>query len=123
VLFIGGTAFAASEPSNAAAQTIQVDMTNYAFTPNTLQLRANTPYRLRFSNASHTGHSFRAREFFATSSVTPADQSKIVDGEVEVDSGQTVEVNLMIPTPGTYKFHCSHFLHSAFGMTGEAVVR
>jgi plastocyanin len=32
-------------------------------------------------------------------------------------------VSFSIPTPGTYKFHCTHFLHSAFGMTGEAVVR
>jgi plastocyanin len=55
--------------------------------------------------------------------VAPADQAKVVDGEVDVDGGQTVDVTLTIASPGNYKFHCSHFLHSAFGMTGEAVVR
>jgi plastocyanin len=24
---------------------------------------------------------------------------------------------------GTYNFHCSHFLHAGFGMTGTVVVR
>jgi len=124
-LFAITSAAAAPLPGSdaAAAQTISVDMTNYAFTPNTLHLRANSPYRLELRNTSHSGHSFSARLLFAVARVAAADQSKIVDGEVEVDGGQTVDVNLTVVTPGTYKFRCTHFLHSAFGMTGEAIVQ
>jgi uncharacterized cupredoxin-like copper-binding protein len=122
-LGVGNLAFGAGEPESGAPQTIHVDMSNYEFTPSTLQLRANSPYRLKLRNTSHGGHSFSARQLFAVANVAPADRSKIEDGEVEVDGGQTVDVSFSIPTPGTYRFHCTHFLHSAFGMTGEAVVR
>jgi len=109
--------------SDTSAETIRVDMANYSFTPNTLQLRANTPYRLELRNTSHGDHSFSARQLFAVASVESADRAKIEDGEIEVDGGQTVDVTFTVPTPGTYQFHCTHFLHSAFGMKGEAVVR
>jgi uncharacterized cupredoxin-like copper-binding protein len=108
---------------DTAAQTIQVDMANYSFTPSTLEMRANTPYRLELRNTSHGDHSFSARQFFAVANISPGDRAKIENGEVEVDGGQTVDVTFTIPTPGTYQFHCTHFLHSAFGMHGEAVVR
>jgi len=109
--------------SDTPAQTITVDMANYSFSPSTLQLHANTSYRLELRNTSHSGHSFSARMLFSVANVASGDRAKIENGEVEVDGGQTVDVTLTIPTPGTYKFRCTHFLHSAFGMTGEAVVR
>jgi uncharacterized cupredoxin-like copper-binding protein len=118
ILLGAGTAM-----SDTSAQTIQVDMANYSFTPSTLELHANTPYRLELRNTSHGDHSFSARQLFAVANVSPGDRAKIENGEIEVDGGQTVDVTFTIPTPGTYQFHCTHFLHSAFGMHGEAVVR
>ncbi|HEY2886835.1 MAG TPA: cupredoxin domain-containing protein [Rhizomicrobium sp.] len=114
---------AGSAMGETSAQTLAVDMSNYSFTPNTLQLHANTAYRLELRNTSHSGHSFSARQLFAIANVATGDRAKIENGEVEVDGGQTVDVIFAIPTPGIYKFHCTHFLHSAFGMTGEAVVK
>lgn len=105
------------------AQTIQIQMSNYDFAPSTLQLHANTAYRLRLTNASHSGHSFDAPQLFAASSIEPADQAKVVDGDIEVGGGTTVEVNFTPTRAGSYKFRCSHFLHSAFGMKGEAIVQ
>lgn len=113
----------ASAGDAQSAQTIQVNMSNYEFTPGMLQLRANNSYRLRLTNTSHSGHDFDAPQLFAAASIAPADQSKVADGEVEVGGGQTVEVTFTPTRAGAYKFHCSHFLHSAFGMTGEAVVQ
>jgi plastocyanin len=43
-------------------------------------------------------------------------------GEVEVEGGQTVDVKFVPTVSGAYKFHCSHFLHASFGMTGDVVV-
>ena len=106
-----------------ADEVIQVNLSNDAFAPSSLQLHANTTYRLRLTNTSHSGHDLDAPQLFAASSIAPADQSKVADGEIEVDSGQTVEVTFTPTKTGTYKFRCSHFLHSAFGMTGEAVVQ
>lgn len=106
-----------------SALSIQIAMSNYSFVPSTLQLRANTTYRLRLTNTSHSGHDLDAPQLFAASSIAPADQSKVTDGEIEVDGGQTVEVTFTPIRAGTYDFHCTHFLHSAFGMHGEAIVR
>jgi plastocyanin len=109
--------------SSAEATSVEVVMTDYMFTPDKLQFRANTPYHLRFVNNTSRGHSFDAPELFAAMRIADDDQSKISDGKIEVARGQTVDVNLVPQTPGTYKFQCSHFLHATFGMTGEAVIR
>ena len=104
------------------AQTVQVVMTNYAFAPNALQFRSNTPYHLHLVNSSSHGHSFNAPDFFAAVSIAPEDRSRVVTGEVEVEGGEAVDVKIVPAKPGTYKFHCSHFLHATFGMSGEAMI-
>jgi plastocyanin len=122
------SAIAQNQPGGASpdwskAQSVEVAMANYMFTPNTLRFRANTPYHLRFMNNSGHGHSFDAPEFFAAVQIADDDQSKVNKGEIEVEGGQTVDVKFVPQTTGTYKFHCSHFLHASFGMTGEAVIQ
>ena len=105
------------------AQTVQVVMTNYAFTPNALQFRSNTPYHLRLVNNSGHDHSFDASDFFAAVGIAPEDQIKIAAGRVEVEGGHAVDLRIVPVKPGTYEFHCAHFLHSTFGMTGDAQIQ
>jgi uncharacterized cupredoxin-like copper-binding protein len=126
LLFLG-TAQAQNAPAPAAAdwstaQTVQLDMADFAFTPKALQFNANKPYDLRLTNKAGHGHSFDAPEFFAAVTVAPEDQAKVVKGEVEVEGGQTVDLKFVPTVSGAYKFHCSHFLHASFGMTGDVVV-
>ena len=110
-------------PDWADVVTVPLAIANFDFTPNALQFRANMPYRLRLTNSASGGHSFNAPEFFAAVSVAPEDRAKIVKGEIEVAAGQSVEVKFVPKVSGTYRFHCSHFLHAGFGMTGTVVVR
>ncbi len=37
--------------------------------------------------------------------------------------GRATRSITLVPRAGTYRLHCSHFLHSSFGMTGTIVVR
>jgi|ERR1043166_224108 plastocyanin len=115
---------AAAQPAaNAAgAQPLSVVMTNFKFTPNELRLHHGTAYRLEFTNRGTSDHNFTSPEFFSAVSVAPEDRSKVVDGTVEVDEGQTVSVRVEALKPGSYPFHCSHFLHASFGMTGSATI-
>jgi uncharacterized cupredoxin-like copper-binding protein len=106
----------------SAAQTVQLDMADFAFTPKALQFTANKPYQLRLTNKAGHGHSFDAPEFFAAVTAAPEDKAKVVKGEVEVEGGQTVDVKFVPTVAGAYKFHCSHFLHASFGMTGDITV-
>src|SRR5258708_2847449 len=84
---LAGAATAAGEPAAvdlSKAQTVQVGMADFDFTPKKLQFHANLPYRLRLTNRAGHGHSFDAPEFFAAAGIAPDDWSKVVGGEIEV---------------------------------------
>jgi uncharacterized cupredoxin-like copper-binding protein len=123
-LCLSGAAVAQPAPSAdwQKAQVVEVVMTNYAFTPKSLRLRRGVPYRLHLVNSGSSGHDFTAPEFLSAVLIAPDDRAKVNGDEIEVAEGQAVDVKILPERPGAYAFHCSHFLHSMFGMTGEAVV-
>ena len=104
------------------AETIEIDLDSYSFTPKSLHLKRGAAYTLHFVNKSSKGHNFDAPKLFGALAVAPEDQSKIDGGKVEVGDGQSVDIKAVANTPGSYKFECSHFLHASFGMTGDAVI-
>ncbi|HEY2035013.1 MAG TPA: cupredoxin domain-containing protein [Rhizomicrobium sp.] len=113
---------AQTAPDWSQAQTITVSMSNYAFTPSTLTLKANQPYKLVFTSTVTKDHDFAAPELFAAGTIDPEDMSKVSKGVVEVDDGGTVAVRFTPTKPGTYDFACDHFMHSVLGMHGQAIV-
>src|ERR1700709_1263188 len=79
----------------AAAQTgeaITISLTDYAFTPSSLELKAGTLYRLHFTNGGSKDHDFTAPEFFVASQIAADDQAKVKRGTVAIDKGQEIEV-------------------------------
>ncbi len=104
------------------AQVVEIDLDSYSFTPKSLHLKKDTPYRLHFVNKASKGHNYDAPQFFAALVVAPADQAKVADGKIELDPGASVDVQAVPSVAGTYSVTCSHFLHSTMGMTGEAVI-
>ena len=107
------------------ATPISVSLTNFKFTPSTITLKSGTTYTLHLVNNGGSGHDFAAPEFFKASTIAPADKSKIDsdDGDVDLDSGQAVDITVTPNTPGTYKLVCTHFMHQTFGMTGQIIVQ
>lgn len=120
-LLLGLAAFTLATPAQAP-ETIAVTLSNFRYTPETIALRQGQPYVLRFTNAAKGGHDFVARDFFAAAAIATEDRAKIDKGGVEVPRGATVELRLTAPAAGRYKVHCSHFMHSTFGMQGEIIV-
>jgi uncharacterized cupredoxin-like copper-binding protein len=114
---------AATSVDWSKAESVEIVMTNYSFTPKALQLRRNTPYRLHFVNNGSRDHNFDAPELFRAMILAPDDRAKVADGTIEVDEGKTMDVMVMPLKPGSYAFHCSHFLHVTFGMRGEATIQ
>jgi plastocyanin len=113
-----------AQPATTAAsatETITVRLSNFAFDPGHLRLKAGVPVRLRLVNESGGGHDFSAPAFFSASSVLPGGSTPS-NGEMAVGSHQTVEIALMPRMPGTYRVECTHFLHSFFGMHGTVEV-
>lgn len=115
--FAGGAAIA-QDP----AQAITVELSSFKFTPATLRLTHGHAYVIHFVNRSSGGHDFVAKDFFAASTIAPEDRAKVAKGEVELGGGESADIHLVPNSPGTYKSHCSHFMHSSFGMTGTVVV-
>ncbi len=96
-------------------------MSDFAFDPARLVLKANQPVRLRLVNDSDGGHDFSAPALFATSSF-PAGASMPPGGSVDVGARQTAELAFVPHAAGKYPLECTHFLHSLFGMTGTVEV-
>jgi len=107
--------------SAAGAQpaTQTVDLANFSFSPKPIRLAAGQPVTLTFVNRSGSGHDFTARAFFAGARILAG---AAPGGKIELHGGETKSITL-VPGAGTYEVHCSHFLHTSFGMTDQILVR
>ncbi len=114
---------AARLPRKARRERVEIDLSNFKFTPDAITLRHGQPYVLHFVNQAKGGHDFEARAFFDAASVAPEDRAAVAKGKVALGDGQSVDVHLTAPAAGTYEAHCTHFMHSTFGMTGKIVVQ
>lgn len=109
-----------ASPALASPWPVQrIALANFRYAPGPIVLAAGQPVTLLFVNTAHGGHDFTARDFFARSRIIAGSAP---GGRVALSGGQTRSVTLL-PVPGTYRVHCSHFLHSSFGMTAAIIVR
>jgi len=111
-----GLAVAAPAPGQPSGVTIS--LYSFGYSPRPIILRPGVPVTLTFVNRSGSGHDFTAKRFFASSRIL---SGSVPDGELEFRGGETKTVRL-VPARGTYKAHCSHFLHAQMGMTDRIVV-
>jgi uncharacterized cupredoxin-like copper-binding protein len=103
------------------AQTVDVHLANFDFTPPVIRMRAGRPYRLALTNDSDGPHNFAAPRFFAAARVAPRDARIVARGRVELRGGESRIVHV-IPARGVYKVKCSHLGHAILGMTARIVV-
>jgi uncharacterized cupredoxin-like copper-binding protein len=109
------------------AETLSLTLSDFHFTPEKLELRQGTPYRLHLVNASTSAHTFASEAFFRAIAVRPPAQATgalvpVALRDVELGPEEQKDVNFVAVTPGSYDFECSKFLHSMFGMTGKIIV-
>ena len=105
-------------PAVAAAPGVTVDVQSFYFAPKPIHLRAGEPVTLTFVNRSGSSHDFTAHAFFASSRITAGDAR---EGEIDLKGHETKSVTLT-PRAGTYRAHCSHFMHKQLGMTETIMV-
>lgn len=120
-VFWGGASAATPRKPAERTQLVNVVLTNFAFTPQTLHLNRGRTYRLHFVNQGSDAHNFSAPEFFAASQINAADMGAVSGGKVELGKGESRDVRL-VPSAGKYAVTCTHFLHASFGMTGSITV-
>jgi uncharacterized cupredoxin-like copper-binding protein len=121
IVLVAGLGVVQANAQPAPARTVTVTLSSFAFEPEHLTLKAGVPVRLRLVNDSSGAHDFSAPAFFAASSFPPGTAAP-KDGGVDVAGHDTVEINLVPRTAGTYRLTCTHFLHGLFGMHGSIEV-
>lgn len=112
----------------AAAQSVDVTLSEFQFSPARLTFRAGVPYRLRLRNTGDRSHTFVSEDFFKAIAVgklvTP--DGEIVApyvGAVALQPGAEKELLFVAVRPGAYGLACTIPLHESFGMEGEIVIR
>jgi len=110
-------------PDWSGAQTVEVDLTNFAFSPARLELKPGAVYRLHFVNKTSGGHDFTAKAFFDDAQIDPEDQAAVKDGMIMLSGNQSADVRLIAPKTGRYEAKCTHFMHATLGMKGEVLVQ
>ena len=109
--------------AETAATPISISLTDYAFTPGTLDLKAGTTYQLHFVNSGSKDHNFSAPEFFSAAQIAADDQAKVTKGQVGLGAGQTVDITVTPGGAGTFAVECTRFMHKMMGMHGNIVVQ
>jgi uncharacterized cupredoxin-like copper-binding protein len=120
---LASSAAAADTVGSPRATRIEVGLDNFKFVPETVTLTHGNAYVLHLVNRAKGSHDFVAKEFFAAAVLAPQDRGAVKNGEVELHGGASMDVHFVATAAGTYEIHCSHFLHSAMGMTGRIVVQ
>jgi uncharacterized cupredoxin-like copper-binding protein len=108
----------AQDAPAAAPRTVEVRLSNFAFTPEAIALTAGRPIVLHLVNTGGGAHNFSAPQFFAASTNV---SGPVHEGVVEVAGHQSVDITLT-PSPGSYRLRCTHTMHSTFGMHGTITV-
>jgi len=103
---------------DAAPQTVEVRLSNFAFTPRAIALPAGRPVILHLVNSGGGGHNFSAPQFFAAATGV---SGPVNEGTVDVPGHQSVDIRLT-PSRGTYRLRCTHTMHSTLGMNGTITV-
>lgn len=124
-LSLAAAALALTVPVFAAeqAEKVTVVLANFSYTPADLHLKSGRNMAIHFVNKGSGGHDFTAPEFFAAATMDAANRAKVsgAEGRVSLGKGESIDV-MLTPGAGTYKVHCSHFMHSSLGMKGKIVV-
>ncbi len=115
---VAALALALGSAAGAQPASQTIDLANFSFSPSPIHLAAGRPVTLTFVNRSGSGHDFTAKAFFAGSRIAAG---AAPGGKVALRGGETKSITL-VPSAGTYEVHCSHFLHTSFGMTDQIVV-
>ncbi len=129
ILFVAALALILSGCGSAGADkpttSINVTMTDFAFSPNVFTIPAGQPITFKAQNNGAVAHSFVIMQagHEIHDHFTQADQSNVYWQQSEVQPGQSAQASFTAPTqPGTYQVVCANAGHFEAGMVAKLVV-
>lgn len=110
------------------AETRNIVMADYSFTPNNPAFKRDQTYQLHLENKATHAHTFGSDTFFqaiAVREVQVGGATVPQEGlkNIELDPGQAADISFVAVSPGTYDFYCDVFLHDTMGMDGKIVIQ
>lgn len=116
--------FAASPPSVTLTpdendiQRVTIIMESYSFSPNNITIQADKPLSIQLENQS----------FLIPHNFVIDNASMGLHHEFEISAGDSLNMQLLLSTPGTYTFYCDKQLlffpkHRDEGMEGTLIVQ
>ena len=130
-LVVGLTVAACAGQSTPPAETqVSLEVADFKFTPNNLEVTAGQPVKLTVHNTSVLDHDFSIMEIPLQGAVEETGgMEHNMDGmaaepelHIAVGGGQTGTLEFIPTKPGTYDFWCTVSGHKDAGMTGTLVV-
>ena len=128
LFFIGFCAtfvLTACSASASAATTLNISMTEFAFSPNTFTIPAGKPISITIRNNGAVVHSFIIMKsgYVINGSFTDADKTNIFWEEPQIAPGQSVTDKFTAPgDPGVYQIICGIPGHLESGMVAKLTV-
>ena len=92
--------------------TVEMKASNYAFDPGRIVARKGDTLVLHVTNVTREKHDITVKD----------PSGKIIQSE-DLPTGQTVTVEVPLPTAGTYSFYCDIDFHAGLGMKGKIEVQ
>ncbi len=112
--------------STSPSTSINVTLTDFAFTPNTFTVPAGAQISLTAANNGAGQHSFVIMKLGddVTGHFTDADKANIYWEKDQIPAGQTVTDTFTAPSaPGTYQIVCAVPGHFEAGMVAKLIVK
>jgi plastocyanin len=122
-LALGAVIATTAAQAQPAAKVINVDFSEYKYSPMEIDLTVGQPYVLHHTNSGSKEHDLSAKAFFATVTLGPDSAARVKDGDFDLDQGEALDVMLTPRKTGVFEMHCTQFMHSMLGMKGRIVVR
>ena len=124
VLVLSQSARAGSMNASEVPQVIEVTAKKYEFSPSPIHVKKGTTVQLRITAADHV-HGFRIVTTKEGGDANGKPGLVVASGEgcQRIEKGQTVTVEFLAQTPGTYPFKCC--VHCGWhhrSMRGELIV-
>ena len=107
------------------AETVNVALSEYEFSPSSLNFQEGHSYKLHLANPGGEVHDFASKPFFqaiAAARLVASDKTIPLPHleRIAVRPGEAKDLYFVAIRPGFYPFKCTEPLHAAFGMTGTA---
>lgn len=109
-------------------ETISVSLSEFTFTPSTLRLKKDVPYKLEIKNNGTTKHYFVSESFFKAIATRKVQSN--TDGEIkapyftalEVFSGRSLDLYFIPVKKGSHDLKCTIKGHAEAGMVGKIII-